>query len=252
MIEGIEETTCMISFPQILLRLAVALLLGAAIGLERELKEHSAGMRTLALVSIGSALFTIVSAYGFLALLSIPRLVLDPTRIASYIVAGIGFLGAGTIFLSSQSEKVKGLTTAATIWVIAAIGLACGAGMLLEAAITTIMVLFVLVLLPYLEKVIVPRTSSSTHHLFIEPASVSGQLIASIYDICVRSKVTIEKLHLHTQKEGEPLELICRVPTEGALAKVVSELSTLPEIISIRVNQHSIAVESSTSDDSTY
>lgn len=234
----------MISFPEILLRLAVALLLGAAIGFEREIKEHAAGMRTLALVSLGSALFTIVSAYGFLALLNIPRLVLDPSRTASYIVAGIGFLGAGTIFLSRQNEKVKGLTTAATIWVIAAVGLACGVGLLWEAATTTAMVLFVLSLLPFIENTFLPRTSSSTHHLYVEPASLSGQFIASIYDICVRSKVTIEKLHLHTQKEGEPLELICRVPTKEALAKVVSELSTLPEVISIRVNQRSIDLES--------
>jgi len=98
----------MISFPVILLRLAVALLLGAVVGFEREQKEHAAGLRTLALVSLGCALFTIVSAYGFLELLAIPHTTIDPTRIASYIVAGIGFLGGGTIFLSRQNEKVKG------------------------------------------------------------------------------------------------------------------------------------------------
>jgi putative Mg2+ transporter-C (MgtC) family protein len=226
----------MISFQVILLRLAMALLLGAAIGFERELKEHSAGMRTLALVSIGSALFTIVSAYGFLALLGNPHLVIDPTRIASYIVAGIGFLGAGTIFLSSQSEKVKGLTTAATIWVVAAIGLACGAGLLLEAGTTTVMVLFVLVLLSFVEKAIVPRISPGTHHIHIEVSSVSGPFIATVYEICARNKIIIEKLHLHTHKEQEALELICRVPSEGTLAKVLSELHALPDVISIHVD----------------
>ena len=125
----------MISFPEILLRLAVALILGAAVGFEREQKEHAAGLRTLALVSLGCALFTIVSAYGFLELLIIPHTTLDPTRVASYIVAGIGFLGGGTIFLSQQNEKVKGLTTAATIWVVAAVGIACGIGMILEASL---------------------------------------------------------------------------------------------------------------------
>src|SRR6266567_9612720 len=155
----------MISFPEILLRLAVALLLGAVVGFEREQKEHAAGLRTLALVSLGCALFTIISAYGFLELLTIPHTTIDPTRIASYIVAGIGFLGGGTIFLSRQNEKVKGLTTAATIWVIAAIGLACGAGLLLEALATTVLMLFVLVLLPIVERAILPRSLSSTHHL---------------------------------------------------------------------------------------
>ncbi len=219
----------MISFPEILLRLAMALLLGAAIGFERELKEHFAGMRTLALVSIGSALFTIVSAYGFLALLGNPHLVIDPTRIASYIVAGI----------------------AATIWVVAAIGLACGAGLLLEAGTTTVMVLFVLVLLSFVEKAIVPHISPGTHHIHIEVSSVSGQLIATVYEICARNKITIEKLHLHTHKEREALELICRVPSEGTLAKVLSELHALPDVISIHVDLPGTNHESRTSTGST-
>jgi putative Mg2+ transporter-C (MgtC) family protein len=229
----------MISFPIILLRLALALVLGAAIGFERELKEHEAGMRTLGLVSLGSALFTIVSAYGFLDLLSIPHLVLDPTRIASYIVAGIGFLGAGTIFLSRQNEKVKGLTTAATIWVIAAIGLACGAGLLLEALATTVLMLFVLVLLPIVERAILPRSLSSTHHLHIQASSISGQFIATVYDNCTRNKAAIEKLNLHTEQEGEALDIVCRVPTEGTLAKVIGELRTLPGVNAIHTNPHS-------------
>ena len=111
----------MISFPVIFLRLMVAIILGSLVGLEREIHEHSAGMRTIALVTLGCALFTIVSAYGFLELVGTLHLTLDPTRIASYIVAGIGFLGAGTIFMSREGERVKGLTTAATIWVIPSI-----------------------------------------------------------------------------------------------------------------------------------
>lgn len=233
----------MISFPLILLRLAVALVLGAAIGFERELKEHSAGMRTLALVSIGSALFTIVSAYGFLALLGTPRLTLDPTRIASYIVAGIGFLGAGTIFLSSQSEKVKGLTTAATIWVVAAVGLACGAGMFLEAVVTTVLVLFILVVLSFVERFFISHPSSSTHHLHIETTSVSGQFIASIYDIYARNKITIEKLTVHPEHDGEAIGIICRIPDSGTLAKVVGELHTLPGVKAIHANLHSTTPE---------
>jgi putative Mg2+ transporter-C (MgtC) family protein len=238
----------MISFPEILLRLAVALLLGAVIGFEREQKEHAAGMRTLALVSLGSALFTIISAYGFLDLLTIPRTVIDPTRIASYIVAGIGFLGGGIIFLSRQNEKVKELTTAATIWVIAAVGMACGIGMILPALATTVMVFFVLVLLQFAERAIVPRSSSSTQYLQIEAPSVSGRFIATIYDICSRNKVTIEKLHLHAEKEGEALELICRIPSEGTLSKLISEMRTLPEVYAIHANLHSTDVERPTSD----
>jgi putative Mg2+ transporter-C (MgtC) family protein len=226
----------MISFPTILLRLGVALVLGAVIGFEREQKEHDAGMRTLALVSLGSALFTIVSAYGFLDLLGIPRLVIDPTRIASYIVAGIGFLGAGTIFLSRDEARVKGLTTAATIWVISALGMACGAGLLLEAVATTILALFVLVVLQIVERSLLRRYSSNIHHLDITASSLSGQFIASVYDICARNSVSIEKLHAHPEQEGETIGFICRVPGDGTLAKVIGELHTLPGVKAIHTN----------------
>src|SRR5258708_7055630 len=120
----------MISFSTIVLRLIVALLLGAVIGFEREYRQHVAGMRTTALIALGSALFTIISAYGFFNLLGVAHIQLDPTRIASYIIAGIGFLGGGVIFFQQGKDRVRGLTTAAAIWVIAAIGMACGAGLL--------------------------------------------------------------------------------------------------------------------------
>jgi len=147
----------MISFPVLLLRLGVAIVLGSLVGLEREYHEHSAGMRTIALVTLGCALFTIVSAYGFLGLLNTLHLTLDPTRIASYIVAGIGFLGAGTIFMSREGERIRGLTTAATIWVMAAIGIACGTGMLAEASVTTALVIVVLIVFRFVEIAILPR-----------------------------------------------------------------------------------------------
>ena len=230
----------MISFQEILLRLAVSLLLGAVIGFEREQKEHTAGIRTLALVSLGCALFTIISAYGFLDLLTIPHTVIDPTRIASYIVAGIGFLGGGTIFLSRQNEKVKGLTTAATIWVMAAVGIACGVGMILPALVTTGMTLFILFLLPLAERAILPRASSSTQQLHFEATSISGQFIASIYDICLRNKVTIEKLTVHPKHEGEAIDIICRFPDQGTLSKVIAELHTLPGVKAIHANPHSV------------
>src|SRR5260370_37449346 len=128
----------MISFSTILLRLFAALLLGSLIGLEREYRHRNAGLRTNALVAVGTALFTIISAYSFDELLSRQHISLDPTRIASYVVAGIGFLGGGTIYFRQDSHKVKGLTTAAAIWTVAAIGMACGAGLLLGAVLTTI------------------------------------------------------------------------------------------------------------------
>jgi putative Mg2+ transporter-C (MgtC) family protein len=127
-----------------LLRLAIACGLGAAIGFEREIRDREAGIRTHLLVSLGSALFTIVSAYGFHEFLtSCDNIVrTDPTRIAAQIVTGIGFLGAGAIIREGLS--IRGLTTAATLWVVAAIGMACGAGYYWPAAAATVLTILAL------------------------------------------------------------------------------------------------------------
>jgi putative Mg2+ transporter-C (MgtC) family protein len=119
----------------LILRLLVAAALGAAVGLEREFHDHPAGTRTHLLVAMGSALFTILSVHGF----ADPGTNVDPTRIAAQIVTGIGFLGAGAII--HYGTSVKGLTTAASLWATAAVGLACGAGMYILAAATTVIVL---------------------------------------------------------------------------------------------------------------
>ena len=118
-------------------RLGTAALLGGAIGLERELRDREAGLRTHLLVSVGSALFTIVSAYGFTEFLVNGGAVVraDPTRIAAQVVSGIGFLGAGAII--RQGFSIRGLTTAATLWLVAAIGMSAGAGYYSAAIIAT-------------------------------------------------------------------------------------------------------------------
>jgi putative Mg2+ transporter-C (MgtC) family protein len=126
------------------LRLAVAAGLGAAIGIEREVREREAGIRTHLLVSLGSCLFTIVSAYGFHEFLSSGASVVraDPTRIAAQIVTGIGFLGAGAII--REGISVRGLTTAASLWMVAAIGMAAGAGYYWPAVAGTALTVFAL------------------------------------------------------------------------------------------------------------
>lgn len=228
----------MISFPVILLRLGVAIVLGSLVGLEREYNEHSAGMRTIALVTLGCALFSIVSAYGFLGLLGILHVTLDPTRVASYIVAGIGFLGAGTIFMSREGEHIKGLTTAATIWVMAAIGIACGTGMLAEAAVTTALVLIVLVVFRIIETTVLPRKQENRQHIKVETDEITGQLIANIYETCAASHVTIEKLQIHSTAEGTSIELLCQAESAGALGKAIGFLHGLAGVRAIHTLLH--------------
>jgi putative Mg2+ transporter-C (MgtC) family protein len=127
------------------LRLTVGLILGAIIGFERELHRQPAGFRTHSLVSLGAALFTVVSAFGF------SGDSVDPTRIAAQIVSGIGFIGAGTIL--QYRGHIRGLTTAASLWSVAAIGTAAGAGLYVVATVGTILILVILSILDRVEAV---------------------------------------------------------------------------------------------------
>ena len=134
----------MISPLELVLRLVVAAVLGGLVGLERERLEWAAGMRTHALVSLGSALFMVVSIFVFSDILNEQHVILDPSRVAAQVASGIGFIGAGTIIF--RREIVKGLTTAASIWAVAAVGLAVGSGMFLAAISATLLALALLVL----------------------------------------------------------------------------------------------------------
>ena len=125
----------------LILRIFVAALLGGAIGLEREYRSKEAGFRTHFLVALGSALFMVVSAYGFEEAVALPGHRLDVSRVAAQVVSGIGFIGAGTIIFRKNENAVSGLTTAAGVWVVAAIGLACGGGMYKVAIASTFLVL---------------------------------------------------------------------------------------------------------------
>ncbi len=123
---------------EMVLRILLAVVLGSAIGFQRGKAEKPAGMRDIILICTGAALFTIISVYGFN--------IGDQARVAAGIVTGIGFLGAGAIIRRGEVGVVKGLTTAATIWVAAGIGMAAGAGMYIIAPISTLLVLLVLLL----------------------------------------------------------------------------------------------------------
>gem|GEM_PF-370502 len=127
---------------ELVLRLILAAILGSVIGFERERQSWAAGLRTHMLVCVGAALVMLVSQYGFAEVLSRPNVVLDPSRMAAQVVSGIGFLGAGAILL--RGEVIRGLTTAASLWSVAAIGLAVGAGMNTAAIAATIIILAIL------------------------------------------------------------------------------------------------------------
>ena len=133
----------MLSTYEIILRLLLSAILGGLVGLDREKLEWAAGLRTHMLVCLGSALAMIVSSFGFDDILGQDGVILDPSRVASLVVSGIGFIGAGTI-LFLKRKVIYGLTTAAGLWTVAAVGLAIGGGMYLAAISTTLITLIIL------------------------------------------------------------------------------------------------------------
>jgi putative Mg2+ transporter-C (MgtC) family protein len=162
-----------------LVRLVVAAALGGLIGLERELDEKAAGLRTHMLVSMGSALFTLVSAYGFREFVTNGRVVsFDPSRIAAQIVTGIGFLGAGVIF--RQGFTIRGLTTAASLWLVAAVGLASGAGYWQGAVIATGVGLASLRLLERVKERLLPQRAANRLVVELTDDASSGPVLEAV------------------------------------------------------------------------
>ena len=139
-------------------RLALAALLGSLVGFERERLLWAAGVRTHMLVSVGACLLMITSAYGFQTAIQQEHVVLDPSRVAAQVVSGVGFLGAGSILL--RGNVVRGLTTAASVWSVAAIGLATGGGLWFAAALTTAIILGILIGVKPLEEAYRARVQS--------------------------------------------------------------------------------------------
>lgn len=158
----------------LLVRIALAGALGGLIGLERQLRAKEAGLRTHILVGIGSAMFMIVSKYGFADVLPLEHIALDPSRIAAQVVSGMGFLGAGTIMI--QRQVVRGLTTAAGLWVTAAIGLVIGSGLYEIGIYGTLLALVVLELFSRLSRYLVGKHHSLLFRL--KPKSVPLVLLA--------------------------------------------------------------------------
>lgn len=166
----------MLSHKEIIIRLILAAILGAIVGLERERKNWTAGMRTHMMVCLGSSLMMMVSSFGFSDVLKMDHVTLDPSRIAAQVVSGIGFLGAGTIILLRQGI-VRGLTTASGLWTVAGVGLACGGGMYFAASIATAFALIILWALQPIEKRLVQRYTQRTLKLTLEDTVNPMQLL---------------------------------------------------------------------------
>jgi putative Mg2+ transporter-C (MgtC) family protein len=182
----------MIPLYEIVIRLALASLLGSIIGLERQRRDWAAGLRTHMLVCVGSTLAMIVSMSGFGDVINKPGIMLDPSRVAAQVISGIGFLGAGTI-LFMKSEIVKGLTTAAGLWTVAAIGLAVGGGLYLPATITTVIVFIILAAIKPIEQKIFNRNKYNAINLVVARNQIDMQ---SIQDILHWHEIAINEVRI--------------------------------------------------------
>lgn len=168
-----------LAWTEVLIRLSLAALFGGLIGLERERKNWVAGLRTHMMVSVGSCLAMIVSMYGFADVLGNEHLRLDPARVAAQVISGIGFIGAGTILFLRQGA-VRGLTTAAGLWTVAAIGLATGGGLYFAAAVTTVIALIILLALQPLERIYSKRFSKQTLKVVVRKDSDVKELLKEL------------------------------------------------------------------------
>jgi putative Mg2+ transporter-C (MgtC) family protein len=210
---------------ELILRLGMAVVLCALIGLERSARDEVAGLRTHTLVGLGAALFTLVSAYGFSDYFGTGESP-DPTRIAAQVVSGIGFLGAGAII--RQGLNVRGVTTASSLWIVAAIGMASGAGFYLGAVVTTALVLVVLVIMRPLRGALMRVVRSDYVLLDVElgPQGAAG----SVVEVLTRHRVRVESMRSDLAPEAENLHFELRVPPRMDFLPILQEIRALQDV----------------------
>jgi putative Mg2+ transporter-C (MgtC) family protein len=216
--------------------LSVALLLSATIGLEREIRQKSAGLRTPTLVGVGAALFMLVSKYGFMDVLVPGRIVLDPSRVAAQVVSGIGFLGAGLIFV--RRDAVRGLTTAAGVWITAAVGMAAGAGLPVLAALATRVYLLVAVVFPALTRFL-PRSGTAVSVVRVRYPDGRGILRQALQTATARG-LAVNELPVSALPPGGAtaraadaagtVEVILQVHGQGSVNELAAVLTEIPGV----------------------
>jgi putative Mg2+ transporter-C (MgtC) family protein len=210
--------------------LGLALVLSALIGLEREIRQKAAGLRTYTLVGVSACLFMLISKYGFDNVLAEGRVVLDPSRVAAQIVSGIGFIGGGVIFM--RRDAVRGLTTAASVWLTAAIGMACGAGLPLLAIATMLLHVVIMFVFPKITERL-PRQGRTTSALRIAYADGRG-LLRSVLVTATRLRFTIEHVDIE-HEDGERGRVVLGLQVKGKrpVSHLIAALSDIDGIASV-------------------
>jgi putative Mg2+ transporter-C (MgtC) family protein len=215
---------------EILARLALAAGLGAAIGIERELRDRYAGLRTHLLVSLGAALFTLVSAYAWSGFKLGDGVSIDPTRIAAQVVTGVGFLGAGAII--RQGATVHGLTTAATLWAAAAIGMTAAAGFYSAAILATIVTLVVLWPLRLFERRYLYRIRAGGVHVVVELSA--GASVVPVLNFLAAEKVDLTAIQIQDEENRRTLAADLEIQRGMHIVEIVEGLLGLESVTGAR------------------
>src|ERR1700733_1540488 len=217
-----------------LIRLIIAASLGSLIGFERERLLWAAGIRTHMLVCVGSCLIMIVSQYGFSNILTYEHVVLDPSRIAAQVVSGIGFLGAGAIL--ARGEIVKGLTTAASLWTVAAIGLAVGGGLYFAAGASTVIILIILAGIKPLEEAYRARNQSCRLKIEVDNGSLTPELLREALGLRIGQvkQFLVEERNAHGTEEI--VILLSKVSSQdiASFPQKLKELDGVREVTVVR------------------
>ncbi|HVT95857.1 MAG TPA: MgtC/SapB family protein [Bryobacteraceae bacterium] len=212
---------------EVVLRLAVATLCAGVVGLERERREAAAGLRTHALVGLASALAMVCSAFGFSDVLGTPNVSLDPSRIAAQVISGIGFLGAGTIIV--QRETVRGLTTAASVWAVAAIGIAVGGGLYKPALAATALALTVLAALRPFEKRLARRWYKPAITALYDRAQISVGALVTVVDSAGLQVERVSLVESGIPDQGKAEIILASSPAKDA-QETLQALMDLPGV----------------------
>ena len=225
-----ENGAPVLSLGELILRIGLAGLLGGLVGLEREFSDQPAGFRTHILVSFGAALFTISGAYGIAEFFGEGDTVrFDPTRVAAQVVTGIGFLGAGAIL--RQGVNVRGLTTAASLWVTAAIGTAVGLGYIEGAVAVSVGALLVLSVLKQIERFVFPRLKRGRVLMRIEmgPDMRLSDLAERVESLNTR----VDGMKIVTDDEGRHLAARLQLPSGLQPQELADQVASIPGVISV-------------------
>ncbi len=216
-------------------RLILAALLGGLIGVEREFHHHPAGFRTHMLVSVGSCLIMLLAFYGFQTYMeNNPDVVtFDPSRLAAYVVSGIGFLGAGTILV--QGYTVRGLTTAASIWVVAGIGLTVGAGMYTPAIITTVIVILSLFFLGKINFNFLSKSNKKQIYVLVEEESSELNLLVKEIEEAkiIISGIKSEKQKIYNDKPMIEYRLLVEYEDKEVMFTVLDQLQRMAFVLEV-------------------